>query len=260
MKVSLVTPTRNRPVSFGLVERWIERQTLWSKPGVTMEWIVVNDGKAEYQYKMGQIVCNRQPQPKEGFSFCLNLIMGLSAVRGDLVYFIEDDDWMHPTLLERLWQVWDRSEGKMLVLGFTHALYYDVRRLRARECRNSAHSSLGSTAIGAAAISATKNILRCNKATIDGRLWRHAKRSNWLRYLGKNEEQSDGRWLHVGLKCMPGEPGIGDGHRDGRGTLDADHRIIKRWIGIDYADVEPYCTPCQCVDANASKTSPVPKV
>ena len=246
-------------MSFALVEQWIERQSLWRRASIDMEWIVVNDGKVPYNYTMGQIVIDRKPQPRELHSLCQNVITGLTVATGSLIFFIEDDDWTHPTYLERLWKAWDTSGGTILALGLTRALYYNVKLARARQCSNRAHSSLGSMAVDRKAIPAVKNIARCGNPTFDRGLWRYAKAHRWPTHLEENAKQPDGRWLHVGLKCMPGQIGIGIGHRSG-GQPDQDHKLIKRWIGTDYESIKPYCAPCQRVDADTSKTSAVPKV
>lgn len=239
MKLTLLTPTRNRPDSFALVEKWVTEQTIWkNRPNIELEWIVVNDGKTKYKYTMGQRVVLRKSVGKR-HSLCQNIIDGLKISTGDLIFFLEDDDWTHPNYLEHLWRVWSHSRRTIKVLGLTHARYYNIRYEKLRVCGNKEHASLGATAIDKSAVTAAVNAARCGVPTLDLRLWRHARSKKWPIYLAPDVLQTDGRRLHVGLKCMPGEKGIGIGHRAG-GRVDKKRAKIKNWMGTSYADIKPF--------------------
>src|SRR5690349_3109096 len=96
MKISVITPTCDRPVAFALVEAMVARQTL--QPD---EWIVADGGSVPAQCTMGQIHIHRS-RPLGAQNFAYNLLNGAARATGDVVAIAEDDDWLAPTHLETL--------------------------------------------------------------------------------------------------------------------------------------------------------------
>lgn len=225
MRVSVVTPTRNRPISFSLLERWVRLQTV--QPD---QWIVVNDGSVPYNYRMGQTVINREPV---GSSLAENLLAALSRLQGDAVLIMEDDDWYARDFIEQHCKALE--EGAKLV-GCKPSRHYNLltRRFNVFELK---HCNLGSTGVHGSAIGSLEAIARkCAKANsfrVDVGLWALAGDKVKVRENPKNGSQ------HVGLKCMPGEPGLGMGHKLNYGIADeSDMPTLRQWIGR--ADWEAY--------------------
>lgn len=219
--ITLLTPTRNRALAFDLAQTWIERQTYCGP----WEWIVVNDGSEPYRYRCGQRVIARVPEPGEGHSLCMNLCAGLAAVCGEKVVIVEDDDYLAPEYLETMVRWLDEAE----LAGSCPAIYYDVRGRAVRRLRNVKHASLGQTGFRQSLAPQLAELCGQGRPFVDLELWRHGAAK---RHLAANEA-GNGHPLHVSMKCLPGEPGIGMGHRM-RGTQpDGDFAILRAMIGAE---------------------------
>ena len=220
--LTLITPTRNRPQCFALAERWFRAQTFRGN----VQWIVVNDGDAPYEYTCGQEVIHRKPVPGEGHSLPRNLLAGVLIARGDKVLIYEDDDWISPSYLS----IHDMALEDYELVGFTPRRHYNVRYNRWRIKRTS-HCNLGSTGMTSAMIPAFVKILKTKAfkraQTSDVSLWK----------IPVTQHRIENNRHHVGIKGMPGEKGLGGGHRE-IGTLDQSPlHTLGFWIG---ADVEYY--------------------
>ena len=233
MKVSVITPTRDRSEAFTLLERWMGHQT--RQPD---QWVVVNDGVVPYEYEYDdyfpgvQEVINRVPKPEEGHSLCGNVKEGLAAVKGDLILFMEDDDWYHPDYIQYM----ARAFLKSPVVGASPAAYYNVAYRRARQLRNTGHASLAGTGVADSLAWLVKQVADRGRPFIDMGLWRYAREHQGL--IFRNIHQ-DGRKLHVGIKGMPGIKGIGNGHQP-YGNSDPKMEVLKNWIGEDYLAYKEY--------------------
>ena len=221
--ITLLTPTRNRALAFDLAQTWIERQTYCG----AWEWIVVNDGSEPYRYRCGQRVIARVPEPGEGHSLCMNLRAGLAAVRGEKVVIVEDDDYLAPEYLETMARWLDEAE----LAGSCPAIYYDVRGRALRRLRNAKHASLGQTGFRQSLAPQLTELCRQGRPFVDLELWRHCAAK---RHLAANEA-GKGHPLHVSMKCLPGEPGIGMGHRMRSAQPDADFALLRAMIGPEAA-------------------------
>jgi len=230
MKLSIITPTRNRPVALAITQRWVLRAM--KVAGVDFEWLLINDGTLSYidvPRCISQV--RRDPTCDVRPSLNCNILQGLSMVTGDVVFICEDDDWFHPTYFKRLLKVLEDYP----LAGVAPALYYNVHYRRARAPKGRHHASLGATAFRASMIPKLKNACRCNKPFFDLRFWRQYRESHigkWQSTLLRNVKQKDGTFLHVGLKGLPGQRGYGIGHRNG-GKQDPDLKLLKFWIGKD---------------------------
>lgn len=218
--LTLLTPTRNRRIAFSLLESYIARQSYRD-----FQWIVVNDGTESYDYTQGQEVVTRFPKPGEPHSLCANLLAGIPCVRGSAVVIVEDDDWLAPTYLSKMAELLGEAD----LAGFAPAHYYNLCTRRLRILRNERHCSLGQSGMRLATLPLLAEICREGRPSVDLQLWR--------RWSGSRKVCRDAK-VHVGIKCMPGERGIGSGHRSPRGTLDSSFRILRRLIGE--FDSEPY--------------------
>lgn len=220
--LNLLTTTGERPEAWALCQRWMARQT-YAGP---VRWIVVDDGE--------------QPQPitfeRDGWELAVvrplpfwrpgqntqarNLLAGLAGLTvRDRVAIIEDDDWYAPDWLE---QLAGRLKGNLL-LGESHARYYNVARRIGRQLRNGAHASLCATAASGTAIEMLRAVAGSAPTYIDLQLWRKHKPAQLL----------SGHRV-VGIKGLPGRGGIGVGHKDTfSGDADPAGELLRSWIGTD---------------------------
>lgn len=226
--ITLITPTKNRPVPFSLLERWIRRQT-YKGP---LQWIVVNDGVMPYTYRMDQDIVVRKQRPGEGHSLPENLLAALPHVKGQSVFIVEDDDWYAPTFLEESLAL--LKKGNALV-GLKPSRHYNLHTTRFRTFQLE-HCNLGSTAFSAELLAEFKTVCRTRSDAgsfgVDTLLWKTAAKKAWRENISNAVQ-------HVGLKGLPGEPGLGMGHKMNYGTLDdPDMPVLRQWIGK--ADWEVY--------------------
>lgn len=223
MRISVITPTCDRPAGIALAERYMARQTV--QPD---EWIVADSGQLAAPLTMGQRHI-RQPMPPGARNLASNIIALLDAVRGEAVILWEDDDWYAPDHIEAC------IEGlcSQAAYGCATLRYYNVaHRMHIRMSNNGA--ALCQTALRrelvpdlrAAAVAAHA----ANDFGIDGRFWRPRR------------HMARGAQTVIGIKGLPGTPGLGIGHRPklagGRPwQSDKDGNVLREWIG---ADAESY--------------------
>lgn len=220
MTLTVLTPTGERPEAFALCQRMMQRQT-YKGP---VKWIVVDDGRKPVNVRIKRRnwrveVIRPEPQWTLGANTQgRNLRAGIDAITADAVLtVVEDDDSYAPQWLQ--W-VADHA-GDAELIGEGTAVYYNVRRRRWRQLGNTEHASLRCTAMRGAAIDTFREVLAMPYRYYDLRLWaRHEDRKVFPRRLT------------VGIKEMPGRPGIALGH-DGRGNNDADGTKLRELIGDD---------------------------
>lgn len=222
--ISLLTPTGGRPEAFALCEQWIARQTYDGE----FEWVVVDDCDPPTPTTMGQRVVRpswRWAPGDDTQRACLH--GGLDVCDGWAIAIIEDDDWYHPRYLETMVKALTYRDRALA--GEGEARYYNLRRRTWRQLGNRAHASLCST------------ILRTE--VLRERLWRICSSDSRPRMVDIALWQTDdiekavlpGRGLVVGIKGMPGRPGIGIGHRDDMAMTrdDAVLSQLYQWVGDD---------------------------
>ncbi len=197
MRVSVITPTCDRPVGIALCERFMARQSFMPD-----EWIVADGGEHPAPLTMGQIhLCH--PQPRGAGNFAANLLNGLATARGELIVFIEDDDHLAPDHLETMLRAAQAAPRGALAIGDDRQTYYNVTHRCWREFNN-VGASLCQTAIRREAVPALVAIIRqCmarNTYGIDTTFWRSIPRERWA---------LTGRRTVVGIKGLPGAAGLG---------------------------------------------------
>lgn len=215
-KISLITPTCDRPQAVALCEKWVAAQTL-----THFEWIVVDGGQKPAVLTMGQQhILN--PSPKGHANFIGNVLRGLSAVTGDFVIMVEDDDALLPKHFETSMN-WLR---KVNAAGSRWMNYYNLEHKCWRRILNSC-SSLASTSFRADAIPvmqrAAKEALKRGEYHVDRYFWRE------MGTAGLHDETTV-----IGIKGIPGTPGLGIGHRPGAGWKpDPTGAKLREWLGED---------------------------
>lgn len=226
MRISVITPTADRPRGIELCERYMARQTV--QPD---EWIVADGGQTPARLTMRQVHL-RQPSPSGAANLAGNILRALDAVTGDVVVIVEDDDHYLTTHIAEC----VKGLAKQPVYGCPTLKYYNIAHRMYVRMRNKG-SALCQTAFRRELIPAMQDAARraiaANDFGIDGRFW------------SPRIGLATGAQTVVGIKGLPGTAGLGIGHRpkSGRGKLwrkDPDMKVLRAWIGNDadnYADL-----------------------
>lgn len=231
--VTLITPTGDRPLAIERSIYYLERQT-YDGP---LQWIVADDGNVKIDYtnkKVTPLIVKGNYPGNKALSFTGNLLRAISLVQYGNILIWEDDDWYSPVYIERTLE----RLRDVLITGEPEAVYYNVAKQRYRVNGNTKRSSLCQTAFKIDLLPKLKKYCENNRksAFVDDRLWRHV-RENHLPY----KMFADGR-LCIGIKGMPGRPGIGIGHRPGDSFKpDPEWNMLRKWIGNDvdwYIDIK----------------------
>jgi glycosyltransferase involved in cell wall biosynthesis len=220
--ISVVTPTCDRPIAFALLERWMARQTVQPT-----EWIVADGGATPVRCTQGQRHLPRR-LPPGARNFATNLTRGMQAATGDILVVVEDDDWYASTHLATI--VAQLRTAHALAAGDDQQRYYNLRHRTWRRFDNRG-ASLCQTAFRRAALprflDAIQGCAQGGTYGIDALFW--ASIPPAARALARTETV-------VGMKSLPGQVGLGIGHRpDGRWTPDPDLAQLRAWIGDDVA-------------------------
>lgn len=229
MRVSLVTPTADRPVAFALCERFVARQTVQAD-----EWIVADGGQTPAPCTMGQIHIHK-PSPPGAENFARNLLNGIAAASGELVVLIEDDDNYQPDHVRTLVEALARNP-RALAAGDDRQNYYNVAHRRWRTFDN-VGASLCQTAIRREAVpafvAAVQTCLARKVFGVDATFWRSLPRNQWAIVRSGT---------CVGIKGLPGQAGLGIGHRPYGDVWHPDPALVKlrEWVGEDAATYEGF--------------------
>lgn len=202
MRISVLTPSNGRPDQLELCRRYVERQTFEA-----FEHVVVDAprGLAE------------------------NLREGLQRVQGDAIAIFEDDDWYHPTWLERVAGALELGE----IVGERVARYYHVPTggYWENDLQTERRSSLCATAFRRELTPLLSKLLH-GGPFIDVRFW------NLALQAGRGFELVS-PWPPgvVGIKGLGGTPGIGRGHDPTfyRRKDSHDRRILRVLVGDEDA-------------------------
>ena len=224
MNVFAITPTGMRPEGLALLGEYLNDQTYAG----SLTWLVVDDCepgsriprmrkgiepisiRPEWRWKPGQ---NTQ-------SLCMR--EGLLRTPDDAVVFIlEDDDIYLPGYIETMLG----SLGDYELIGERESRYYNIQTAKFRVLPGKVHASLAATVCRGNALHLFKKM--CNspiRKPLDFTLWR--------KFQGR-KKLLDSHHV-VGIKGLPGRPGIGVGHRRNFGSRD-ESDTLRLWAG-DYAD------------------------
>jgi hypothetical protein len=224
-RVTLITPTGDRPLAFSLCQRWMARQT--RQPD---QWIVVDDGKVPMTYvPAGVKYIRREPKPTDPrYTLNANLQEAIPYITGDKILIIEDDEYYAPDYVRTMSNKLDTSE----VAGIMMALYYHLPTNGYSQLANTCHASLAETGFRRTFLPELTELVKDSGETyLDIRLWKRAMELKKATCLF----QDDADTLFVGIKGLPGRKGIGMGH-DKRtyGSFDKTKNIIRKLIPRDY--------------------------
>lgn len=228
--ITIITPTGGRPEAFALLNGYMLRQT-YEGP---VRWIIVDDfhprtdfPKVVRDWKITVIRPTKVWEPGQN-SQAPNLLAGLASMLddSDRLLIMEDDDWYSPRYLE----IMNNWLNDCLLVGEGFARYYNVRSRMARQLGNSGHASLCSTGMRGAAIQTfvevVQDAIKSGSSYLDIDLWERRQGS-----VRANQG------LSVGMKGLPGRPGIGMGHVEHMiaqgGMPDPAGEILRGWVGTD---------------------------
>ena len=218
-----ITPTGCRPEGLSLLGEYLDTQTV-SAPVI---WIIVDDCdpqtrvprtragitvelvRPDWRWKPGQntqAACMAEGLKLVGFE--------------DRVVVLEDDDVYLP---EHVGNVL-RSLERVDLVGERDSRYFNVATGRWRVLPGRYHASMASVGTKGRATAYLQEVCEAGGKMLDAKLWRSFAGSKLL--LDTHNV--------VGIKGLPGRPGIGIGHRDNFGSPDA-NGTLRTWIG-DYAD------------------------
>lgn len=225
--VTLITCTGDRPQALALCTLFVMRQA-YSGP---LQWITVNDASgfppgANRLDHRNMTWLYPEPAWRPGQNtLARNLLAAIPEVRYDKVLFIEDDDWYAPNYVEMQAA---RLAPVVSIVGAEDSRYYHLPSRRWRLMRNQGCASLCQSGIRAELLPFLADICKQGGDFIDAQLWQCATGGRTL---------TGGQAECVGIKGLPGRPGIGVGHRpDSRPaewTADPELTVLKEWIGED---------------------------
>ena len=219
--IQVITPAGDRHEAWALSQEYMQAQT-YEGP---VRWIVVDDGKTPLKpafKRPGYALEMHRLEPMAGNSQARNMLHALNQVEGDgPVFCWEDDDIYLPEYVETMLEALETAD----LAGERYARYYNVATGRYKEIRGKIHSSMASTVCKGGALQLLRAL--CNSGLnrmLDVNLWKQ---------FNGDKRLMDSRNV-VGIKGLPGRPGIGVGHRKRFGVTD-NGDTLRVWAG-EYAD------------------------
>lgn len=213
--LTLITPTKNRPEAFALLEKWMARQTVrWD------QWLVVTDGVPP-ALTLGQQLVRRHAET--GGSERGNMRAGFPLVARDRLLIIHDDDWYAPSYIERMLALLAKAD----LVGLARNWLYAPREMRWGQWSTlQKHWCVyGQTAFTAAVYPTA--FAACQR--------RHIDVDTWQRWAGKKRLDDTADVLRVAMRGMPGPRNTGVKVSVCK-CADPDGAKLREWIGDDARD------------------------
>lgn len=187
------------------------------------QWIVADDGIDPAPLTQEQMHITRRRVHSGGKSLAGNILAAIPHIKGDVVMIVEDDDYYRPNHIETQLRHLEKSAAA----GGTMLNYYNIQSRGWRQIRNSC-SALCNTAFRAELLPALARA--CERVMAADDCFYHIDRLFW------QEAGNDG--LHddvtvIGMKGLPGQAGIGVGHKASGWTPDRGFAQLRRWVGTD---------------------------
>lgn len=224
-KITLITPTGDRPFAFDLCQNWMSRQTV-----KYFQWIVIDDGKVPMTPKVEMQYIRREPKPNDPkCTLALNISLALNYVKGDYVFIIEDDEYYAPNYLETMMN----NFGLYFIIGLKDSRYYHLQSGGYIKLKNPVHASLAETAFIASIVPEVKKIVdsKIHKLPpyFDIDIWKQFYKQSFL----FDDETNP---IYLGIKGLPGRGGAGAGHTPDLYKLrdDENRSVLKRLVSKDY--------------------------
>jgi len=233
--IILITPTGGRQIQINICKQLMQQQTY---PGKVV-WIIIDDcipptAEIPDDFKENWTIIKKYPIPswQNGQNTqARNISVGINTLLANYkeeeiegIFIIEDDDYYKPIYLERMML---RLNG-FDIAGETNTIYYNVYYRTAVTNPNLRHASLFQTAFTCKVIPLVKNSYP--HRFMDCRIWENAENKNLFQ---------EGN-LAIGIKGLPGRPGIGAGHSRWSNNIDINLNYLKSLIGEDAKIYERY--------------------
>jgi hypothetical protein len=209
------------------------------------QWLVLDDGAAKARCTLGQEqVHNREWAADWRVSLPRKLAWAVrsGAIRGEVVVFVEDDDWHSRDHLLALSVDADLYGAQ--IVGEGKAVYYNVAERRWCLHGNMTHASLCQLAIRREVLPDLARVCeRAGEPFVDYRLYATA----WRRVV--TDPELAGERTTIGIKGMPGMVGYGTGHdRHPQGWRE-DYQLeaLTGWLGEDAMAYEEFFQPSKAV-------------
>lgn len=231
--IALITPTGARERQMKLCATWMSNQTYTGD----VVWIIVDDGiptTTDFigeEFRPNWKIIKRFPRPEWRIgqnTQARNLLEAIQVVKQykpNFTFVIEDDDYYKPCYLTEMMK---RCKPSFYVIGERFTIYYNVISKGWRKNGNRDHASLFQTAFSPKGLEALELACIKNSKFIDLILFRNL-------VPRRNINLFDGIDLAIGIKGLPGRPGIGIGHKQRYLTTpDKDLSKLKTLLGDDY--------------------------
>jgi hypothetical protein len=218
-KITVITPTGDRPECFTLLRQWMANQI--RQPD---QWLVIDDGRVPYGFIPEATIIRREPQKDDPpCTLGKNLEVACAYVEHDKVIIMEDDDWYGPKYIYTLAKLLNDYE----LVGIWGTNYYDPSIPGYRNMGRNDHAAMSMTGMRKSFLPQLLKAIPPDGVTpdvsIDLRLW-------WNYSEGKGHLiPGEGRQYHVSIKGMPGRPGAGVGHDKQLYVQDNDFKVFKKW-------------------------------
>lgn len=218
--ITAITPTGDRPLAFALCQEWMMNQTMEID-----QWIVIDDGKTPMTPFVPMEYVRREPRADDPqHTLVTNFQKALPFIRGNKIIIIEDDEYYVP---EYVANISARLAYHELV-GIKNSKYYHLPSGGHCTHANAAHASLAQTAFRSTLLPTFKQCLDArDHHFLDVRIWQRYRHG----FLFVDDPP-----LYLGIKGLPGRPGIGIGHDKNRYVQfdTAARSVLKKLIPQDY--------------------------
>jgi len=243
VKITVITLTGDRPEAFALCQRWMNSQT--RKPD---QWIVVDDGQTPMVPVLDCGYIRREPRaddPKH--TMIMNMKEAVKHIQGAYILIMEDDEYYAPGYIAALADTLSRHE----VAGIGRSKYYHLPTGGYLRHNNLGHASLAQMGFRASFLPEFLSVLDGDQF-LDIRLWKllngesapvcDADDLTEMSRITKDKrgiifDDGETNCLYVGMKGLPGRPGIGSGHGAHKfyNPDSETSMVLKKWIGDETA-------------------------
>lgn len=229
--ITVITPTGDTPVALKLCHKWMKAQANVNKHKIL--WIISDDSR----HPMCPLVLDREdikvlhlqnPYSKPGpVSMATNLLTAINHAEGDHIMIMEHDDFYSPFHIQNLVAHLEEYDAA----GSVWQHYYNLASRSYKLYRNKG-SALCCTAFKRHLlpyfVEAVKWCKEHEHKGMDRRFWDILTITTPHKVNIYDDLKNP---TCIGIKGLPGRPGIGVGHRAINYTPDLEGEVLKKWVG-----------------------------
>lgn len=218
--ITLITPTGGRPEGFSLCVKYIKEQT-YKGP---FQWIVVQDTEDILPPIPNGVILKGPKLWEPGINTQrLNLDTALPHIKGDLIFFIEDDDYYSPDYLSTKIELLKYAKA----VGEGNCRYYNIKVPGYKELGNMKHSALSQTVVRRELLPLVNSAVNSGEFFIDMVLWKLIHAAKYPYIIHSNSGTT------FGMKGLPGRKGLTPSHtgQEKDYFYDSKHSKLKEWLG-----------------------------